>query len=75
MIKLLKTISHFFIKDPERIRTPIWGLVPVGEMSAQEVLRFVDEFSDSMVALSLNGFEIVYDMSPGEPVVLIRQVL
>ena len=41
-------------------------------MSAQEIIQFVDEFSDSMVALSVLGFDIVYDMISKDPIVRIR---
>ena len=72
MKTLVKILSHFFIKDRERVKTPIWGLIPVSEMNPEQVIRFVDEFSDSMVALSMEGFEIVYDMISKDPVVKIR---
>lgn len=66
-----QNLSPFFLKS--KIKTPIWGRIPLDEMNSDQIVQFVDELSDAVTALSIEGFSVVYDMVD-EPMIEIRSV-
>jgi len=55
--------SPFFLSQISKIETPIWGLVPIREMTDEQIVQFMVELSEAMTALSVVGnFYVVYDL-------------